>query len=162
MDFWAEVKEQKEIMSTSEKKKKRGNKKKKKILGEKEKEVAQTDSTRKRIYAPAPEKKAKNIGKVRRMNVNPEDEKDEEEKEKDIDKKENEPREVSHNSETSDDMKPATVATARESSRDHHDMVNAQPDKEDIDIEGDYEVIGENEDDILATPPSPPLPVNQG
>ena len=124
-------------MSTLGKKKKRGKKKKKKILGEKEKEVTQTDSTRKRIYTPAPEKKVKNIGKVRRMNVNPEDEGGDIEKEKDIDRKENKPQEVGHKDEVTEDLKPATVATARESSRDHHNIENAQPNKEDVDIKWD-------------------------
>ena len=55
----------------------------------------------------------KNIGKVRRMNVNSEDEKGDVEKEEDIDRKENKTQEVGHNNEVTEDLRPATVAAAR-------------------------------------------------
>ena len=77
------------------------------------------------------------------------------EKEKNIDVKENIAGEVGHKSEITEDLGPATMAAARESSGDHNEV---QPTEDEVDSEWDYNEDRENEEDNLATSPSSPTP----
>ena len=65
------------------------------------------------MHAPTLQKKEKNICKVWRLTVNAKDKRDNIEKEKDIDVKENMAGEVGHNNETTEELRPSTVAAAR-------------------------------------------------
>ena len=100
----------------------------------------------------------KNMGKVRRMNVNAEDKKGDIEKEKDTDRKENKAREAGYNK----NLRPATVATARETREDHQETENVPPTEDHEDIQWDYNEDGEIENDNLPASQALPLPVNQG
>ena len=79
-------------MLASGKRKKKGKdtkKKNKKVGGGKENGTEQIDSTRKREHTPIVQEKAKNMGKVRRMNRNAKDKKGDIENEKETNRKEN-------------------------------------------------------------------------
>ena len=96
------------------------------------------------------------------MTVNAEDKKGDIEKEKDIDRKENKAGEAGHNKEVTKDLRPETVATARETREDHQETENVLPTEDHEDIEWDYNEDGEIENDNLPASQALPLPVNQG